>query len=156
MAERYSFAVEQLTPELQHEMTSMLHDYYEATPAKDGIPPYDLDWALYEVLQDQGTLLVTTVRSSDTNAFIGCALYHVIGMLHHKGFMVAECDGISIDHRYRGKGLGKALYEFTEPYLLERGAKRIINRYRLIYNTTPMFPSLGFEAEEMVYVKRVS
>jgi hypothetical protein len=47
------------------------------------------------------------------------------------------------------------LYQHTEPLLIERDVKRIINGYRHVYNAKPMFEGLGFKAEETVYVKRI-
>lgn len=150
------YATEPLNPELRHEIDSMLADYYEATVAKDGIPPYDFDWAMYVYLQEMDMLLVATARDeAQTNALVGVALYHVTPMPHHRGLIAAECDSICTAHTHRGKGIGKGLYRFVEPLLVARGVNRIINRYRLCYGARPMFEDLGFSVEEHVYVKRV-
>ena len=107
MQQQWCFEDVQLTPELEHEIDCLLADYYEATAAKDGIPPYEFDWALYEHLQALDVLLVTTARSNSDNALLGFALYHVVPMPHHKGLLAAECDSISVAHTQRGQGIGK-------------------------------------------------
>lgn len=150
------YAVERITPELEHEINDMLDAYYKATPASHGIPPYDFDWEIYEFLDQSGSLLITTARDdSRDHALSGVAIYHVVPMPHHKKHIIAECDSISVAHTERGKGIGKALYLFTEPLLVARGARLITNRYRTCYNATPLFEDLGFTVDEIVYAKRI-
>ena len=151
-----SFAQEELTPELEQEFDALIAAYYEATPAKEGLPPYDFDWPLYEHLQAAGALVITTAREKPTTALVGMAIYLIVRHAHHRGMWLAECDSISVAHTARGQGLGKRLFQFTEPLLVARDVQKIVNRYRLCYNTRPMFESLGFKCVEHVYVKETA
>lgn len=144
---------EDLCIELIREIVPMLAEYYRNTVAKQDIPPYDFEWGQYLTLQNNSMLTVTVAR--DYDKLIGFTLYVRTYQPHHKTLYIAECDTIAVDMHYRGRGVGRGLYQFTEGVLKAQGVRQIINRYRECYDTKPMFESLGFKAIERVYMKEV-
>ena len=146
---------EKLTDGLIREIDSMLDAYYHATVASNGIPPYDFLWDQYRSLEQMGILLTTTARYRD-RVLVGLCMYICLEHPHHAGLMVAECDTISTRLEYRGSGIAKKLYLYTEPLLRIRGVSKIVNRYRHVYNAKPMFEGLGFDAVVTCYVKELT
>ena len=143
-----------LSDKLISEIEDILNDYYHRTVAKQGIPPYKFNWQLYFALERMGSLLVTTARYSD-RVLVGVCIYTIIEHPHHMGMLVAECDTIATKLEYRGHGIGKRLYLYTEDLLEDRGVQKVIHRFRHVYNQRPMFEDLGFEAIETCYSKEL-
>lgn len=147
------YAVERLSSDLINEIMEMLNAYYKATPASTDIPPYDFQWDAYFTLDYTGQLHITTARDADK--LVGIALYIVTPALHHKSVVMAECDSLSVDHTYRGRGLATDLYTFTEQKLRERGVQFVLNHYRHCYGAKPVFEKLGFVPWNTVYMKKL-
>lgn len=146
-------ARESLTRQNAAEIDAMVAGYYASTPAHVGIPPYDFCWEVYETLESRGALILTTARRP--GALVGFALYTITEHPHHRGLVVADCDSLVVAPQARGGGVGAALYRFTEPLLIEAGARKILNRHRLCYGAAPLFPRLGFTAAETLFVKEI-
>lgn len=143
---------EPLSIPLEAEIQRILDDNYAHTPARYKTKPFIYMWETYEKLDAANVLVVTTARDDDRK-LVGFAMYIVVPASHHRGQIMADCDGITIDRSYRGQGIGKGLYEYTESVLRTRGVDMVINRYRTCYEVEPIFPSLGFELVEHTYRK---
>lgn len=148
-----SVCSELLSDTLKAEMEAVLADQYENTVASDGIPPYQFNWPSYDVLQQQGNLLVVTARQH--GGIAGFLLYIVCEAPHHKGMLVAECDGITTARLSRGQGIASRMLDYALPVLRQMGVDRVIHKYRHVYDTVPLFVIHGFRAEETVYTKRL-
>lgn len=149
----YTFHIERLTDDLAVEMEAIARGYYESTPAHVDTPPYDVDWSVYMKLQDAGVFVLSTCRYDGWLA--GFAMYIIMPVPHHRSVISAECDSIVIAPEHRGAGMGRALYSYTEGALRQRGATRVVNRYKVGYKTKPMFEELGFKLIEHVYAKEI-
>lgn len=149
-----TFGQEKLDQRLKDEIITMARGYYATTPAHHGIPPYDFRWEAFDAMDAMGMLLVTTAREGG-GELIGFTLYFLSEHLHHRGLIIASCDGLVVAPAARGRGVGQALYEFTEPLLAAAGAHRVVNAHRLCYGSNPIFPRLGFEAEETMFIKHL-
>lgn len=147
-----SYGQEALSSTLMAEIDTVMTELYEQTEASDNRPPFDFDWSMYIALQDR--MVITTVRD-ENSALLGFTFYIVIYHSHHASTLMAECDSIIVRPAHRGKGIGRRLYEYTEPLLRDAGVEYITQRYRVVYGVEPMFPSLGFTLEEHVYLKRM-
>ncbi len=147
-------SVAHLDDDIVRDMEALLDDYYECTVAKDGLPPYDFDWNVYRTMDAIGSMLLATARDDD-GTLLGFALYLVIDHPHHRGMRIAECDSLSVSAQARGKGVGRTLYFFCEDQLRQRGVSRVLHRYRVVYNTEPLFPKLGFKLDEQMYSKEL-
>jgi GNAT superfamily N-acetyltransferase len=148
------YNVARLTEALEAELSALFTAYYSVTPAHTGQPPYDFNWAVFRAVQDANMLLITVARDED-NSLCGAALYIITEHSHHRGWIIAECDTLAVDHNKRGKGIGRGLYAYTETQLRDRGVKLITNRFRVCYDVEPLFPKLGFKLAEQVYMKEI-
>lgn len=144
-----------LTHELASEMDAMFDAYYMTTMAHTDIPLYDYDWPLYYALHDAGKIVMTTARLASSGFLVGVSMYIVMHTPHHRTVVTAECDGISVDPAFRGHGIAERMIAYTLPLLKDRGVKQVFNRYRVCYNTKPLFEKLGFCVTEHVYMKEL-
>jgi GNAT superfamily N-acetyltransferase len=149
----YTYQAEKLNVDLETKMEAIARGYYESTPAHIDTPPYDIDWMVYRKLEEAGVFVLTTCRYDGWVA--GFAMYIITAAPHHKTVISAECDSIVIAPEHRGAGIGRQLYYYTEGVLRQRGATRIVNRYKVGYRTTPLFEELGFKLIEHVYAKEI-
>lgn len=149
----FTFHIEPMHTMLEVEMENLITGYYDSMPEGSEIPPFDFDWDTYYRLSEIGSLLVTTARYD--GKLVGCAMYVLGNAPHHRTVKVAMCDGIAMDPAHRGKGLGKALYTYSEQALRSRGVERVTHNYRVCYGTKPMFEDLGFKVIEHVYMKEL-
>jgi GNAT superfamily N-acetyltransferase len=72
------------------------------------------------------------------------------------GVVCAACDILAVDVDARGQGIARALMEFAEPILRERGVKIVTHQFRVIYDVEPLFPKLGYRLAEQGYMKEIS
>lgn len=152
---------------VEAELEGLVQDYYDRTPAHEGLPPYRFQWPVYWQAENAKSLLLVTARRDRkrwggrsgaghyTGTLAGWALYLVIGHPHHRGFTVAECDTLAVSPEERGKGIGRGLVEFATPLLRDMKATRIIHRHRLVYGDNALFPKLGFQPVEVAYSKDI-
>ena len=151
------YNTERLSPTLVEELTTLLNAYYDATPAHTDIPPYDLDWPLYNTLQDVGMLFITTARDNeDGYKLYGAGLYMVMQSPHHRTMRIAECDILAVSHTRRGEGIGSTLLDFSINALRDQGVQRVVHRYRTCYNTTPLFEKHDFKLQEHTYSRDIN
>lgn len=148
------YCVETLTPELQQEVHALISRYYPVTAASDGQPPFNYRWEVYTFLESGDQTLTVTARDED-GTLCGFVMYLFMEHPHHRGLRVAQCDGIAVDMTKRGQGIGRMLYTVAESVLIELGINRVTHHHHLAYNTTPLFPKLGFTLSEQVYVKEL-
>jgi GNAT superfamily N-acetyltransferase len=151
------YNTERLSPRLEEELTALFEAYYAVTPAHTDLPPYDLDWPLYNALQDAGVLFITTTRDNeDGYKLYGAGLYMIVQHPHHRTMTVAECDILAVSHTRRGEGIGSTLLDFSINALRDRGVQRVAHRYRTCYNTTPLFEKHDFKLQEHVYARDIN
>lgn len=136
------------------EMDAMFDSYYATTVAHTDIPPYDYDWALYFALQEQGKVVMLEARAP-SGFLVGVCMYIITNVPHHRSMVVAECDGISVDPAFRGHGIAEKMVKYAEPILKSMGVQQMFNRYRVCYDTKPLFEKLGFHVTEHVYMKEL-
>lgn len=150
---------EPLTREVEDELEALVRDYYHRTPAKDGIPPYDFDWRLYERAEASRRLILVTARQREDDGgpgkLLGFALYLIYEHPHHRGFRLGDCDTLAVAPEARGRGIGRGLIEYAIPLLKDKRVRRVIHRHRLVYGEDSLFPKLGFRPEEVAYFKDI-
>ena len=96
------------------------------------ITKLDIDWDIYQALEDQGSLCFFTCR--DKGKLVGYFSVIIVPNLHSKGNFRVMNDAIFLDKPYR-KGLsGVKLIKFAEACLREDGHKT------LTINTTECNP----------------
>jgi GNAT superfamily N-acetyltransferase len=136
------------------EMERLTKAYYEATEAATDMPPLDFDWDTFLALQDRGMLVLVTARDEDI--LVGFNLYVLHRHLHH-AVWVASCDGLSVDHNYRGRGIAKSLMLHAEPILRNYRVNMVTHNFRTCYpeDTSPLFPKLGYKIIQQTYMKEL-
>ena len=147
------FATENLSDVIE-EYGAFVYDYWHATPNNDGLDPLDFDWSTYRRMDEVGMLHLTIGRS-EHNEMIAAALYIVHPDLKRRNWKIAHCDTFAVARTLRGNGIGRKLYEASEPALIALGVDEIVNGYREVYKTQPLFERLGFTCVERLYSKRI-
>lgn len=148
------YAAEELDLANAAEIEALVQRYYACTPAHTGLPEYDFNWQAYLAAQGAGQLAMLTARE-DNGTLCGVALYLLMEHPHHRGWVGAECDTLSVDHTKRGEGIGRNLVQAAEGMLKARGVNFMLHRYRTCYQTEPLFPKLGFAHTEQVFMKEI-
>jgi GNAT superfamily N-acetyltransferase len=126
----------------------------KAIPEADAMPPYMIKWDQYLTVHD--TILSATARDFDDDSLLGFIIYNVYEHPHHTGMIVGFCTIIMSHPEHRGEGIGKAMCAFMEPHLKDAGVTTVLHGHRLMYNTKPMFESLGYSLVDHIYAKEIA
>ena len=132
----------------------LLHDYFERTIAKEGLPPLRMNWLGYVNLDNSGHLILITARGKD-HELLGFVMYHIHDHLHHMGVTNAACDIIAVSVDYRSGGIARRMMKYAEPVLKARGVRYITHQFRTGYKAEPLFPKLGYRLIEQAFVKEI-
>lgn len=135
------------------EYAEFVYEYWHNSPENDTTDRLDFNWDVYRILDEDGVLHLTVGR--DNEKMVAAALYLLMMDIKRKWKKIATCDTFAVSRDYRGLGIGKQLYAAVEPSLIALGVNEIQNGYREVYNVEPLFPKLGFYAEQRMYVKKV-
>ena len=135
------------------EMHHMIRDYYKRTNAQDGIPPLRMDWSFYGKLEKQNKLVIVTAR--DGYDLVGFAMYILGEHPQHDAMPFALCNTLAVDVDHRGQGIGTQLVQAAESYFKTTPVKMIVHGHRTVYDAAPLFPKLGFNLIEHIYMKEI-
>lgn len=135
------------------EVDAFVNHYFETTIAGQGMDPLEFKWDAYQQLDDLGRILFITARD-DEKKMQGFVSYFMSPHMHHRQIL-ATCDMLAVHPDCRGAGVGSKLVETAEMWLKAQGVTHIVHAYRLIYGDRPLFPKLGYKAEETWYVKDI-
>lgn len=133
------------------EMATLLEGYFADTNAQDDQPLLQMVWSFYRGLEDQDRLVVISAR--EDAEMIGFVMYVIMDHPHHGGMKTALCDILGVATKHRGKGVGTILVEAAEAYFRSTDAGMMVHAYRTTYGVKPLFPKLGFELIEKLYMK---
>ena len=134
------------------EVAELIDGYYADTNAQDGIPKLDMDWPFFIKLEQGYRLLLFTAREG--GELLGVNMYMLSQHPQHKGMTCALCNTLAVATTHRGKGIGTQLTEAALVYLKTRtDVKMVVHHFRTIYDAVPLFPKLGFDLVEHVYMK---
>lgn len=137
------------------EYRALVYGYWYGTKENKDSTPVDYDWAQYKLLDDAKVLHLYTARDF-RDRLVGVALYVVISAMHHKGYVIADCDTLGTRLEHRGLGIGKQLVEFAKVELAKVGVKEILHHTRAIFGEQSLFQSLDFKPEEYTYSFKVT
>jgi len=133
------------------EMNALILGYYEDTNAQEGIPPLKMDWVFYANLERQDKLCVLTYR--EDGVLIGFAMYILGNHPQHAGMPFALCNTLAVATKHRGKGIGTKLVEAAISHLRHLDVKMMVHGHRTVYDARPLFPRLGFDLIEHIYMR---
>jgi len=134
------------------DLDALIRDYFARTKAQDGIPPLRMNWKFYTDLAVAGRLTIFTARD-DTDALLGFAMYILGHHPQHAGMPYAMCNTLAVDVSHRNQGIGTLLVEAALAHFKGTDIKMVMHGYRTIYDTEPLFPKLGFDLMEHIYMK---
>ena len=135
------------------ELDALIRDYFARTKAQEGIPPLRMNWKFYTDLAVANRLAVFTARTDD-GALIGFAMYILGHHPQHGGMPFAMCNTLAVDVSHRNQGVGTLLVVAALAYFKDHmDIKMVMHGYRTIYDAEPLFPKLGFDLIEHIYMK---
>jgi predicted N-acetyltransferase YhbS len=136
----------------ESEIDALVKSYFADTNAQDSQPPLQMVWPFYRNLEDKDRLVIVGAREGAE--LVGFVMYAIMDHPHHGGMKFALCDILAVATKHRGRGVGKTLVEAAEVYFRTTDrAEAIIHAFRVIYDTEPLFPKLGFQLIEKQYIK---
>jgi len=103
------------------ELGELIQLDWEEIEHQKAVRKLDVDWDLYETLEDAGTLRIFTVR--DEGKLIGYYFAMFVPSLHNKGLVQASSDVIFLHKDYRKGRIGCKLFQFAEQCLKDDGAQ---------------------------------
>ena len=112
------------------------------------------DYFRYVRLQEAGVFLVVTCRDNDK--LIGYCVMSIMPHIRYQACKIATEDLYYIVPEYRGKGLGKRLFEETEKVLKEQGVNQVVFSTKTYSDNSHIFEKLGYELFEKHFTKRIS
>jgi len=142
-------------PEAADEVSDLVHYYFGATRAGEGMDPLEFKWDAYKELDARGRLLFVTAREDNQpHRLRGFVNYFMHAHMHHRQ-VLATCDMIAVHPDHRNHGVGSYLMDYAEQWLKAQGVTHIVHNFRLIYPDDPLFIKHGYKAEETSYVKDI-
>lgn len=132
-------------------MDAIMHEYYEKTVARAGVPPLDFDWEAYIKIEAENKLVLIVAR--DAEELMGFAMYYVALHPQYKTTVYGICNTLAVKLKYRGQGVATKLVRAAEPYLKLYNVKYMVHGFRAVYDVEPLFQKLGFELAEKMYQK---
>ncbi len=136
------------------ELDALIRDYFARTKAQDGIPPLRMNWKFYTDLAVAGRLVLFTARTDD-EALLGFAMYILGNHPQHAGMPFALCNTLAVDVSHRNQGIGTLLVEAAIAYFETTDVKMLVHGHRTVYDATPLFPKLGFDLIEHIYMRMI-
>lgn len=113
--------------------------------------PLDLDLDLYNLLEENYSLLCYTAREGEE--LIGYLCYVVNPQLHFKGCYSAQCDNFYIDPEYRGRKVSYDLMCFAEDDLCTLDIQTVMMNMKTKAMFEGLMQALNYDRSEVVYTK---
>ncbi len=136
------------------ELDALIRDYYANTKAQEGIPSLRMNWKFYTDLAVAGRLVLFTARTDD-EALLGFAMYILGNHPQHAGMPFALCNTLAVAVSHRNQGIGTLLVEAAIAYFRTTDVKMLVHGHRTVYDAAPLFPKLGFDLIEHIYMRMI-
>lgn len=114
--------------------------------------PLHINTALYEALDTNGALHITTAR--EDGKLVGYAVY-IVGKNLHYDVLMAESDVFFLLPAYRKGFAGLRMLRSAERHLECIGVQRIVQRCKVAHDCGILFERMGYTNTEKVYVKGI-
>lgn len=147
------FSVERLS-DVADEYAAFVKEYWNNTPENAREWTLDVNMELFCNLDRAGVAHLTVGRHK--GKMVAAALYLIQRNPKHKSHWTALCDTFAVSRECRGQGVATRMMSFVEDAMRDTQAEEIINGYRMVYSTVPLFEKLGFELFEKYYRKPIS
>jgi GNAT superfamily N-acetyltransferase len=113
--------------------------------------PFLPDAEFYCKADESGLLRSFTVRDK-ARTLIGYAVYFVTVHQHHKQIRWAQQDGIFI--RKDRRGFGSRFISWCDDQLKQEGVRLISRHVKAGHDFSPALKRLGYEIDDIIYVRR--
>jgi GNAT superfamily N-acetyltransferase len=137
------------------ELNDLILGYYATTNAQEGIPPLRMNWDFYAQLGEADKLAIFTARDDEDHNLLGFSMYILGNHPQHAGMPFALCNTLAVDPMYRNQGIGTLLVEAAISYFQGTDVKMLVHGHRTVYDATPLFPKLGFDLIEHIYMRMI-
>lgn len=111
--------------------------------------PLDVNWEQYKRMSDLYLLVTCRVLGK----LVGWVGYFMYDHLRHIGYKMAKEDWYYVQPEYRGKGIGKALFNYAEVALRNKGVRRVMMSCKIDHDHSKMIESLGYQNHEKNFTK---
>ena len=115
--------------------------------------PFDPDWDLYALLEDNGALSIFTAR--DDGKLVGYFSVVKSPNPHSKGKFIFCNDAIYLHKDYRKDFVGVKLFKFVEECLKSDGSTNLQVVFTDRYDITSLLNRLGYSRIEIKFEKRL-
>lgn len=141
------------------EINKLLFDHYDEIALNQDTIPLDPAWDVYQSLENQGKLHITTCRKD--GLVIGYYVARVDYSPHYKTTLHGFVDVYFIEAQYRKGKVGLSLFLAAEKALRARGVKKLLsgtklhqsNRTGKSLDASKLFEFLGWTEIERTYAK---
>lgn len=114
--------------------------------------PLDIDWHKYQTASKAYRLVVCRVDKK----LVGWVGFFIADHIRHIGYKIAKEDWYYVMPEYRGKGIGKSLFEYAENVLRDADVKRVIMSCKVDHDHTALIESLGYMHYEKNFTKVIA
>ena len=114
--------------------------------------PLNINWPRYEMMGRNYKLFV----AKDGDVLVGWIGFFVYDHLRHIGYKMAKEDWYYVVPSYRGKGIGRGLFEYAEMILKLDGVRRVMVTCKVDHDHTGLIESLGYKNHEKNFTKVLS
>lgn len=129
----------------------LTQQHYKEVPFGDGSLPMELDWDNYQVLEDNGLLLVLAAFDAKSN-LVGYLVVITTPMLHHAGKYAAVTDSFYVHPKHRKHGLFEAMLSKARDMCKEAGVIALRVGVNQNFPLDPeMLAKLGLSHAETIY-----
>ena len=136
---------------IRKELESLLVDHWKEIALNQDVIKLNPDWDTYEVLEQEGTLKVFTVR--DDKNLIGYFAVFCRPHIHYKDHVFAYNDVVFLKAEYRKAGVGAELLRFAEKWLKEDKISVLVVNTKRHKPFDSLLENLGYNHTENIYTK---
>lgn len=139
--------------DIKDEMAPLTQDHWKEVGLDQKEIPLDLDIDLYDTLEANGILHITTAREDHKliGYFVMCIRTHP----HYRTTLCAFLDSYFIDRNARGPWVGVELFEAMEQAMRKLGVKKMIAGMKNHKDVSLIFQRLGWSPIETTFAKYI-
>lgn len=146
------FSVEKIKDIKEEAIELVQHNYEEIEKTKLGVD-LNIDWDLYEKLNDMNKLIVVSVRNN--KKLIGYSCYLLTFHPNYKDVLFGQNTVLYVTPEYRGRNTAFKLLEFCEDILKLKGAQFISAHVKPEVDYSPLLESIDYFKNETIYFKKI-
>ena len=146
---------EKITPELKDGFMKLAQKHWEEIATYKDIP-IDIDWEVYEGLEEIG--LLRPFMAYSNGELVGYAVFILNNNPHYQTHVYAHQDIFFVrkDKRHSMAGIGLRLVAVAESVLKEEGVTAIQHHVNTNNDWSAFIEKLGYNFTEKIYEKRLN